>query len=81
MKVTGDGPVKTSRRLVSAGEGAEIYGCRPNYLAYLARTGKIWSHKVSARDSLYDADELARLRQENEQLRAAGRLGGRRPCA
>jgi hypothetical protein len=66
---------------VAAGEGAEIYGCRPNYLAYLARMGKIWVHRVSRRDSLYDADELARLRDENEQLRADGRLGGRRPCA
>lgn len=67
------------RRLCGTAEAARIYGCSQRHLRLMADRGEIWSEKISSRSLLVDADEVARLAREKDDLRKAGKLCGRRP--
>jgi hypothetical protein len=67
------------RNLCGTCEAAEIYGCGENHIRGMALRGEIWCKQISSRSFVYDADEIRRLAAEREQLRKAGKLGGRRP--
>lgn len=69
----------TKRRLCGTSEAADIYGCRVSHIRGMATRGEIWSEQISDRTFVYDADEIARLAAERDQLRKAGKLCGRRP--
>jgi hypothetical protein len=45
----------------------------------MADRKEIWSEKISVRSLVVDADEVARLARERDDLRRAGKLCGRRP--
>ena len=67
------------RNLCGTAEAAEIYGCGENHIRGMALRKEIWSKQISSRSFVYDADEIKRLAAEREQMRKAGKLGGRRP--
>lgn len=67
------------RNLCGTCEAAEIYGCGENHIRGMALRGEIWSKQISSRSFVYDADQIRRLAADREQLRKAGKLGGRRP--
>lgn len=69
------------RKLCGTREAAEIYGCTQTHLRLMARRGEIWSQKISSRSMIVDAEEVARLARERDDLRRAGKLCGRRPGA
>lgn len=60
-------------------EAAQIYGCGENHIRGMALRNEIWCKQISSRSFVYDADEIRRLAAERQQLRKAGKLGGRRP--
>lgn len=45
----------------------------------MAGRGEIWSEKISTRSLVVDAEEVARLARDRDQLRKAGKLCGRPP--
>jgi len=67
------------RKLCGTNEAADIYGCRVSHIRGMATRGEIWSQQISERTYVYDAEEIARLAKERDQLRKAGKLCGRRP--
>lgn len=67
------------KRLCATTEAARIYGCSPQNMWTMAQRGQVWSQVVGAKTIVFDADEIERLAKEREQLRKAGKLGGRRP--
>jgi hypothetical protein len=74
-------PIKLppKRRLCGTAEAARIYGCSQRHLRLMADRKEIWSEKISVRSLVVDADEVARLARERDDLRRAGKLCGRRP--
>ena len=70
-------PIK--KRLCVTTEAAKIYGCSPQNMWAMAQRRQVWSQVVGAKTIVFDADEIQRLAKEREQLRRAGKLGGRRP--
>lgn len=67
------------KNVCGTAEAAKIYGCGENHIRGMASRGEIWCKQISSRSFVYDADEIRRLAAEREQLRKAGKLGGRRP--
>lgn len=67
------------KRLCATTEAAKLYGCSPQNMWLMAQRGQVWSQVVGAKTIVFDADEIERLAREREQLRKAGKLGGRRP--
>ena len=74
-------PVKLppKRRLCGTVEAAKVYGCTVSHVRGMASRNEIWSERISDRVWVYDVDELSRLAKERDELRAAGKLFGRRP--
>lgn len=71
--------VPPRRRICGTKEAADRTGYSQRHIRLMADRGEIWSQKISERMLVVDADEIARLAIEREQLRRAGKLGGRRP--
>lgn len=71
--------IATKRRVCGTKEAAQIYGCSQRHMRLMADRGEIWSEKISPRSVVVDADEVARLARERDDLRRAGKLCGRRP--
>ncbi len=67
------------KRLCCTTEAADLYGCSPQHMWLMAQRGQVWSEQVGPKSIMFDADEIERLAAERDQLRKAGKLGGRRP--